>query len=401
MTMHAVPNCSASGWPSVELSDVTDLLTDGTHYTPPNISEGIPFLTVKDVSEEGLDFSNCSKISPEEYEAAARQNSAPKWGDVLFSKDGTVGKVHLVREKQPFAVLSSLAILRPAKHIDGAYLAHFLRTSSTIDAASNKKTGSAIRRIILRDLATLKIPVPPLDEQRRIAAILDKADALRRKRKRALDLLNGLTKSIVAEVSRYKSPNRVRIGDFASVKGGKRLPKGHDYSHKKTQYKYLRVTDIQKEKINRAELKDLGMETYHQIKKYTVAANDVAISIAGTIGLTLHIDEELAGVNLTENAAKISIFDHNRVDPVFVSHVLQTEDLQSQIRASTGQVTIGKLALFRIEELEVPMPSIALQRQVRTSLAVVKKQKKSFRYAYAMSEVLFSSLQHRAFTGQL
>lgn len=123
----------------VSLADVTDLLTDGTHYTPPNLGEGVPFLTVKDVSEAGLDFENCSRISRAEFEAANRQNSAPKFGDVLFSKDGTVGKVHLVREEKEFAVLSSLAILRPTTTLDASYLAHFLRTPAALDAAEPRR----------------------------------------------------------------------------------------------------------------------------------------------------------------------------------------------------------------------------------------------------------------------
>jgi hypothetical protein len=145
--------------PLVTLDGVTDLLTDGTHYTPKDVGEGFPFLTVKDLSEDGLDFIGCSRIAASEFENAKKQNSAPEKGDILFSKDGTVGKVHLVREDQPFAVLSSLAILRPSAKIDGAYLAHFLRTPSSIEAAGNKKTGSAIRRIVLRDLATLGLVV--------------------------------------------------------------------------------------------------------------------------------------------------------------------------------------------------------------------------------------------------
>jgi type I restriction enzyme S subunit len=175
-----------------KLSEICELLTDGTHYTPPDTGAGIPFLTVKDVSERGLDFDGCARISAKEYEAAARQNSAPRTGDILFSKDGTVGKVHLVTETQPFAVLSSLAIIRPNSRVDPRYLAWFLRSPLALNSALERKTGSAIRRIVLRDLGNLLVTLPPLDEQRRIAAILDQADALRRKRRATIAISTGL-----------------------------------------------------------------------------------------------------------------------------------------------------------------------------------------------------------------
>ena len=139
------------------IEDTCELITDGTHYTPPDVGEGIPFLTVKDMSVKGLDFINCSHISTGEYAKADTGNSSPKVGDVLFSKDGTVGKVHVVSEKNEFAILSSIAILRPKKDIlDSKYFGYVLRSPITLNQAVRRKTGSAIRRIILKDLKRFK-----------------------------------------------------------------------------------------------------------------------------------------------------------------------------------------------------------------------------------------------------
>jgi hypothetical protein len=138
-----------------------------------------------------LDFLGCSFISEADYRAARAGNSAPQRGDVLFSKDGTVGKVHVVDTDQPFAVLSSLAILRPkGDSVDTRYFGHVLRSPGVLDDALKRKTGSAIRRVILSDLKKVRILLPPLPEQRRIAEILDKADALRAKRRAVLAQLN-------------------------------------------------------------------------------------------------------------------------------------------------------------------------------------------------------------------
>jgi restriction endonuclease S subunit len=169
------------------LADVCELITDGTHYTPRNVGQGFPFVTVKDMSPSGIDLENCSRISESDFSVARKGNSVPIPGDVLFSKDGTVGKVYVVGPDDAFAVLSSIAILRPdGRSADSRYLAHCLRIPQILDKASGRKTGSAVRRIILKDIKKLSIPLPSLTEQRRMAEILDSADELRRKHQVAM-----------------------------------------------------------------------------------------------------------------------------------------------------------------------------------------------------------------------
>ena len=206
---------------SAPLAEACELITDGTHYTPADIGAGVPFLTVKDVSPAGLDFDGCARISRTDYDAADAGNSAPKPGDVLFSKDGTVGKVHVVETAEPFAVLSSLAILRPSRNLDSKFLGHMLGTSEVLGQAMKRKSGSAIRRIILSDLKKIEVPLPTLEEQRRIAAILDHADAIRAKRRQVLAHLDTLTQSIFYDMfgNPASNPNRfpkVSLGSLST-----------------------------------------------------------------------------------------------------------------------------------------------------------------------------------------
>jgi len=72
--------------PALPLNGLCDLITDGTHYTPPDVGEGVPFLTVANMSADGLDFVNCARISPSEFSLVQKQNSAPRAGDVLSYK---------------------------------------------------------------------------------------------------------------------------------------------------------------------------------------------------------------------------------------------------------------------------------------------------------------------------
>jgi type I restriction enzyme S subunit len=385
------------------LDDVCDLITDGTHYTPPDMGVGISFLTVKDMTPTGLDFLNCSLISEDEFKKAKGQNSTPVSGDVLFSKDGTVGKVHVVDGANDFAVLSSIAILRPnPKLLDSRFVAHYLRSPKALATATQRKTGSALTRIILRDLREIRVPLPPLEEQKRLAAILDQADDLRRKRQHAIDRLNQLGQAIFYEMfcGAHIHPKK-EISSFAEVKGGKRLPKGADYELTPSPHPYIRVSDFDGVGIDASGIKYISPQTHAAVRRYVVHSGDVVISIAGTIGLTAAVPPSLSGANLTENAAKITAKTGFEFDPMYLAWALRMPASRSQIAASTGQVTIGKLALFRIEKIAVPIPSIQQQRDFSKAISDIDLALAKQMETRMKLEEMFASLQQRAFAGEL
>jgi type I restriction enzyme S subunit len=270
------------------------------------------------------------------------------------------------------------------------------------DEARWPRAGVAQPFIKPSDVKSHLVILPPLEEQKRIAAILDQADALRRLRARALDRLNALGQAIFHEMFGGKTTAPLRcIAEFADVKGGKRLPKGSDYSDGVTAHPYIRVSDLGDLKIDTSAIKYISPEIQKSVWRYTVSEGDVVISIAGSIGITAAVPERLNGANLTENAAKITPKKGVEFDPTYLSWALSMPEAKSQIVASTGQVTIGKLALFRIEQIEVPMPSIELQRAFSNALNEMDASGDTAMRSRAVLDTLFTSLQHRAFRGEL
>ena len=162
------------GWSYAALSDVCSLITDGSHFSPSTVDVGFPYITVRDLDEVGIDFKNCKFISQESFDELEKNGCKPLVGDILFSKDGTVGKVAQVMDETKFVVLSSLAILRPNRElITSKFLKHALTSPVLLESALGMKTGTALRRVVLRNLKTLQIPIPPIVEQQRIVEILD------------------------------------------------------------------------------------------------------------------------------------------------------------------------------------------------------------------------------------
>jgi type I restriction enzyme S subunit len=152
------------------------------------------------------------------------------------------------------------------------------------------------------------------------------------------------------------------VGQLGTIKGGKRLPAGHAYAEERTPYPYIRVTDFESYGVRTSELQYLKEETQKQIARYTVSSNDIYISIAGSIGLVGQVPVQLSGANLTENAAKITELAH--VAPMYLVYWLSSSRGISHISDSTIATTQAKLALFRIEQIPVPLPPLSEQDRI-------------------------------------
>ena len=186
----------------------------------------------------------------------------------------------------------------------------------------------------------------------------------------------------------------LRVGDVANVKGGKRLPAGTALIPTRTTHPYVRIVDFKDGRVDKSALHYVPDEVFPRIARYTISSKDIYISIVGTIGLVGVIDGELDGANLTENAAKIcDIAAH--VDKDYLAAFLRSEWGQHQIRALTVGSTQPKLALFRIADISVPVPSLPEQRAIAHILGTlddkIELNRRMNETLEAMARALFKS----------
>lgn len=153
----------------------------------------------------------------------------------------------------------------------------------------------------------------------------------------------------------------VRLGEITSVQGGKRVPKGYTLLDEPTDHVYIRVSDMKNGTIMTNDLKYISDEVYETIKDYTISKDDLYITIAGTIGQVGTVPDELDGMNLTENAAKIIVVLANKH---YLKYVLRSNLLQQQFIDKVNQVAQPKLALKRIKMAVIPLPPIDEQLRI-------------------------------------
>jgi len=150
----------------------------------------------------------------------------------------------------------------------------------------------------------------------------------------------------------------IKLSKIARVSGGKRLPKGYNYSSEITNYRYLKVGDINWDgTLNYNEFKYISLELFDILKHYKISENEILLAIVGaTIGKCSIIQAPYNDqIILTENCAKIKIIS-DAILPKFLLFLLQSEFVQNQIKLNYIQTTLPKLGLDRVLSLYIPKP---------------------------------------------
>ena len=188
-------------WEMVELGSLCIKITDGSHFSPDTIETGYPYVTVRDVDGGKIDLIGCKKIDERAYLELVKSGCKPQLNDVLFSKDGTVGKVALVDFDSDFVVLSSLAIIRPdTLLILPTFLSFILQSDYAFSQAINLKGGVAIKRVVLKDLKTIKVPKISFNEQQDIVNAIEEEMQLVNANKRLIEIFEQKINDKIGEV---------------------------------------------------------------------------------------------------------------------------------------------------------------------------------------------------------
>ena len=152
-----------------------------------------------------------------------------------------------------------------------------------------------------------------------------------------------------------------KLGNIASICGGKRIPVGQSLTTVNTGHKYIRVTDMKNHSVNSNDIHYITEDIYQKIKAYYISKEDLYITVAGTIGHIGEIPEDVDNANLTKNANKI-VF--RQMDKKFLMYCLSSDVVQSQIIAFITKVGQPKLAIMRIQNLLIPVPPLKEQFRI-------------------------------------
>ena len=163
----------------------------------------------------------------------------------------------------------------------------------------------------------------------------------------------------------------VRLGDVASIKGGKRLPKGINLITTPNSHPYIRVRDLNDRHTLELtpDFEYVDDTTQKAIARYIVSSGDIVLSIVGTIGLVSIVGDTLQNANLTENCVKIT--DLNGVDRDYLYYYLKSARGQAEIAKGTVGAVQAKLPIKNIQDILIDLPDMTVQKKISNILASI------------------------------
>ena len=333
----------------------------------------------------------------------------------VFTKDHVLyGKLrpYLSKIAAPtFEGICSTDILpiRPGPHLNRRYLLHFLRTPRMVDHAASRAVGINLPRLNPKVLETFKVPLPPLNEQRRIASVLDAAEVLRAKRRQALAQLDSLTQAIFVDMfgsNRGDTWETLPVADLAaSTKGAIRTgPFGSQLLHEEFMddgpVAVLGIDNAVDNHFSWRRRRFISAEKYEDLKRYTVRPGDVIITIMGTCGRVAIVPDDIPLAINTKHLCCITL-DQDRCLPEFLWACLRFHPgVLRQLGATRGAVMPG-LNMGVIKRAEIPVPPIEAQERFARWKTHVEQQVVNSTTHLSCLDDLFASLQQRAFRGEL
>jgi type I restriction enzyme S subunit len=292
-----------------------------------------------------------------------------------------------------------------SNHIFIKYLYHFM--DKYVEQLRNMSIGGVIKYIKLEYLTEVQIPLPTIPEQRRIAAILDKADALRQKRRTALQKLDSLTQSIFIDMfgdptTNPKSWKYVSLGNASDIQGGLQLTQRRQILPLKVPY--LRVANVMRNRLKLDEIKMLGVTDAEKERTRLIIGDILFVEGHGNpneIGRCAIWDGSIADC-IHQNHLIRARVDRKLFTPEYVSVFFNSEVGRRQL-LSAGKTTSGlnTISTSDVKKISLPQPPLVLQLRFSKLCAEIIRMETKYDCLSSGMEAAFAAFQHRAFRGEL
>jgi len=392
--------------PTKRLEDVATAIDYGVTASAVTRNTGTKFLRITDIQDGSVEWSQVPFC---EAPAAKLKSAQLDDGDIVFARTGaTTGKSFLIKDPPNGAVFASYLIrVKPSENVDAGYLAHFFRSSSYWRQIEKKTQGAAQGGVNASSLSQLEVPLPPLDEQRRIAAILDKADALRRKRRRAIELLGNLAQSIFLD--RFgdpaANPNRYPLRTFGDI--SERMSDGPFGSNLKSSHyvetgvRVIRLQNIGVGKFVDEDRAYISDDHFLSLSKHTCLPGDVLVGTLGEPNLRACLQPDWLPVALNKADCVQLRPNQDIALPQYVVALINQPSVEKLAYSLMLGQTRTRISMGRLRDLRVPIAPLDDQRRFVACLQRIAKLDEIREVSGQCADTLFFSLQHRAFSGQL
>jgi type I restriction enzyme S subunit len=362
-------------------------------------SDEIPWASVKDF--KSLDLSRTQDSISRKGLEKSSANLIPA-GHVIIPTRMALGKAAI--NSIDLAINQDLRALIPKVPIHSRYLLH-----SMIGLAGEIErygSGATVKGITQDNLGKLQIPLPPLDEQKRVAAILDAADALRAKRRQSIAQLDALIQSTFLDLFGDPVTNPmgweiVLLGQQTTKLGSGSTPTGGSDAYKNEGLSLIRSLNVRDGEFTYKDLALIDDKQAAKLSNVVVEENDVLLNITGaSVARVCRAPKSVLPARVNQHVCIIR--PKPSINPLFLEHLLLTPQTKNKLlRIGGAGATREAITKAQLEQFEVVCPPLPLQQKFAVIVESIERQKTTQRAHLAELDALFAALQHRAFRGEV
>lgn len=391
---------------SLPIADLTTIKNGYAFRSKDYASSGYRVIRIANV-QKGKIVDNNPQFVPDNI-----ANSYPEFilseNDLLMSLTGNVGRVGRVKKELLPAVLNQrVAALYPRETIiDLEYLFHYLNSDSFIKEAERNSNGIAQLNLSTKWVGQHKVPVPPMAEQKRIAAILDKADDIRRKREESLKLADEFLKSVFDDMfgdpfNNPKDWDVVRLKDVIEegpqnglYKPSKCYGKGNPIIRIDSFYNGI----VNIEKLKTVEVNDKELDAFEIFEGDFVINRVNSRSHLGKCGLVPKIKNRTV---FESNMMRVK-FDKTQLDNEYALMILKSDYMKNQIlNSAKDAVNQSSINQKDVTSFQIPLPPIHKQLEFAAIVQQIGKQTREMEKSLNFGREVVGSLTQKAFKGEL
>lgn len=389
-------------WPLVKLGDICTT-TQGVQITKANTSNdayegGYRYLYI-------ADFISNKKQS---FVDDLYDHKKVTKNDLVMANTGSPGRVFKgklgILSNNLFKISFNLSI------VDRNYLYLMLSSQVFQNVLQGQMKGGIQKHLGHQTISRQVIPLPPLAEQKRIAAILDKADAIRQKRQQAINLANDFLRSVFLDmfgdpVTNPKGWSKKKLNHLLSSIDSGKSPKCEGRPATEGEWGVLKLSAVTSGEYKSTENKAL-LRTTDTNKKHEVRADDILFTRKNTrelVAAVAYVFDTETLKFMPDLIFRLNIRDRQLLEPLYLFALLSNNSQRKKIQSFAGGAagSMPNISKAKLLEVEVPVPPIQLQKKLALIIEKVRVLVNHKRESAIVSDNVFNSLSQKAFAGEL
>ena len=400
------------GWELVQFDKVCDI-RDGTHDSPKYIENGVPFITSKHLTDNGIDFTETNYISEENHIEFSKRSKVDN-GDILFGMIGTIGKPVIVNTDFEFSI-KNVALLKLSSNelLSNIYVLNLLKSNIIINQFLKLSNGGVQSFIALGMIRKLKIPLPPIEEQKKIADILSTVDKKIAFVEENINATEELKKALMQKLltegighTEFKDSELGRIPESWEVVkleevctkivgGGTPSKNEPDYWNNGT-IPWVTPSEFTKSKSNYISVTEnkISEEGLKNSSATLLAIGTVIMSSRATIG-----ECKINTIEITTNQGFISFQCNDLLNNLYLLYLIK-QNKPNILKVSSGS-TFLEVSRTSMKNFSIAIPSLEEQKQIAEILSTVDNKLENLKEKKQSFEELKKGLMQKLLTGEV